>query len=314
MTTTVSLVLFGTMLGAVGPRVLARCNWPTRSPFWGIVAWQAVTVSVFVSFVWAGLTLAAHAVPAGGLVGRVVHACSTLLAENGATKEGPLLPITGAVVAAGFTFGLLFAAHAGWRRHREHVRRQHALLGVLCVPHRDAGVVVLDHQDPVVFCVPGRSGRVVASRGALDVLSESQWRQVLAHERAHLAARHHVVLRWADAFATVFRGRLGSALAQKHIAELIEMHADDAAGSRSRRDLAEAVVALAGGATPAGALGAGGSALPRVQRLVSPVAPLSRATRTTIGLGLAALVAAPLVLATLPGLASLFMQACPFFF
>lgn len=314
MTTTVSLVLFGTMLGAVGPRLLTRCSWPTRSPFWGIVAWQAVTLSVFVSFVWAGLALAAHAVPPGELVGRVVHACSRFLAQNGATKESPLLPIAGAVVAAGFTFGLLFAAHAGWSKHREHVRRQHALLGVLCVPHHDPGVVVLDHQDPAVFCVPGRSGRVVVSRGALEVLSESQWRQVLAHERAHLAARHHVVLRWADAFASVFRGRLGSALAQKRIAELIEMHADDAAAGRSRRDLAEAVVALAGGATPAGALGAGGSALSRVQRLTSPAAPLSRATRTTIGVALAALVAAPVVLATLPGLASLFVQACPFFF
>lgn len=313
MTTTVGLLAFGVLVGLVAPTLLARWTWPTRSPFWGIVAWQAVTVSVFVSFVGAGLTLAAHAAPERGWVGRVVHACSVLLGEEGTVNESALLPVVGGVAAVGFVVVLLAAAHRGWRRHRAQVGRQHALLRVVSAPHPELDVVVLDHEVPSVFCVPGRTGRVVVSRGALEVLSDSQLRLVLAHERAHLASRHHVVLRWADAFATVMRGRLGSGTARERIAELVEMHADDAAGSRGRRELAAAVVALAGGGAPAGAMGAGGCALSRVRRLTSPAAPVPASTRLVIAGGLLVLVGMPALIATLPGVASLFVEACPFF-
>lgn len=176
--------------------------------------------------------------------------------------------------------------------------------------------MVLPDEVPTVFCVPGRGRgpRVVVSRGALGALTASQLRQVLAHERAHLSSRHHLVLGWADAFAAVLGGRLGSALARDRIAELVEMHADDAAGGSNRRELAEAVVALAGGARPAGAMGAGGSALSRVVRLSSPVVPVSSQARAGIVLSLAALVLLPAAIATMPGLASLFVDACPFLF
>lgn len=315
MTTTFGLVAFGLVVGVLGPRLLARSAWPVRSPFLGIVAWQALTLSVFVSLVWAGVTLAAHAVPKTGWLGKVVHACSVLFGEDGAAKESPVLPAIGAVVAFGSMAALLGAAQVGRRRQRTQMRRQEDLLGVVCVPHREPDVLILDHQVPSVFCVPGRGpARVVVSRGALEVLTEAQWRQVLAHERAHLASRHHLVLRWADAFATVLRGRLGSGQARARIAELVEMHADDAAGASNRRDLAEAVVALAGGAHPAGALGAGGSALSRVRRLTAPAAPLPARARAVIMSGLMVLVLVPAVIATLPGLASLFVEACPFLF
>lgn len=315
MTTTLVLVAFGLLVGVVGPRLLARSSWPVRSPFLGIVAWQALPLSVFASFVWAGVTLAAHAVPETGWFGRVVHACSVLLGEDGAGQESPLLPVVGAAVTVGSVAALVVVAHLGWRRQRTQVRRQEDLLGVVCAPHREPDVLVLDHQVPSVFCVPGRGpARVVVSRGALDVLTEVQWRQVLAHERAHLAARHHLILRWAESFATVLRGHLGSGQARARIAELVEMHADDAAGGSNRRDLAEAVLALAGSTHPAGALGAGGSALSRVLRLTSPAVPVPAGARAVIMAGLMVLVLMPAVIATLPGLASLFIEACPFLF
>lgn len=315
MTTTLGLVAFGLVAGVIGPRLLARSAWPSRAPLLGIVAWQALTLSVFASFVWAGVTLASHAVPETGWFGKVVHACSVLLGEDGAAKESPLLPALGVMLAVGSVAALLVAAQLGWRRQRAQVRRQEDLLSVVCAPHHEPDVVVIDHQMPSVFCVPGRGrARVVVSRGALEVLTDAQWRQVLAHERAHLAARHHLVLRWADAFVTVLRGRLGSGQARARIAELVEMHADDAAGTSNRRDLAEAVVALAGGGHPVGALGAGGSALSRVLRLTAPATPVPARARTAILFGLMILMLIPAVIATLPGLTSLFVEACPFLF
>jgi hypothetical protein len=316
MTTTLGLVAFAVVLGVLGPRLLDRWSWPARSPLLGILAWQSLTLSVFVSFVWAGVTLAAHAMPETGWLGRVVHACSFFLAEEGGAKEGPLVPAIGVVVSVGFVVALVVTAQLSWRRQRSQVQRHHDLMRVVGVPHEEPDVVVIEHQLPTVFCVPGRGGpQVVVSRGALEVLTGSQLRQVLAHERAHLRARHHLVLRCADAFLVVLRGTLGSARARARIAELVEMHADDAAGGANRRDLAEAVVALAGGAQPLGALGAGGgSAASRVRRLIGPASPLPIASRAAIIVGLGALVLAPALIAVTPGLASAFLEVCPFLF
>lgn len=312
--TTLGLVAYGLFIGVVGPRLLLRWAWPERSPFWGIVAWQTLTVAVFVSVVGSGLTLAAHAAPESGWVARLAHACSQLLGENGFAKEGVVLPMVGSAIALGFTTALLIAVGVGWLRHRKHSGAHQALMGIVCEPHPEPDVVVLDHRVPSVFCVPGRDATVVVTRGALDVLTASQFQQVLAHERAHLASRHHVVLRWAHAFATVLRGRLGSGVALERIAELIEMHADDAAGGRARRELAEAVVALAGAPTPVGSLGAAGSALTRVRRLTATPVPLPGAVRVLIAGGIAAVLVMPALIATLPGLMSLFAEACPFLF
>ena len=43
---------------------------------------------------------------------------------------------------------------------------------------------VLDHDLPLVYCLPGRSGTVVVTRGAVDALSSHQLDLVLAHERS----------------------------------------------------------------------------------------------------------------------------------
>jgi len=316
MTTTVALLLFGVGLGVLGPRRLERSRWLTRSPLLGILAWQTLTLTVFVSFVWAGVTIAAHAMPDGGWLGSAVHACSVLLSEEGVLKQSPVIPALGAVLSLGSIAALFGAVQIARHRERSQLRRQRNLLEVVCAPHAEPDVMVLEHDVPSVFCLPAGQGAsvVVVSRGALDCLSDSQLQQVLAHERAHLASHHHLILRWADAFTVVLRGRLGSAKARIRIAELVEMHADDAAGRHNRRDLAEAVIALAGGAHPAGALGAGGSALSRVQRLTAPVKPISPSARGGILLGLLTMVLAPGTIALMPGLSALFVEACPFVF
>lgn len=315
MTTTLGLLVFGMGLGVLGPRRLERSRWLTRSPLLGILAWQTLTLTVFVSFVWAGVTVAAHAMPDGGWLSSAVHACSVLLSEEGVWKQSPVVPALGAALSLGAVAALFGAVQIARHRDRSQLRRQRDLLEVVCAPHAEPDVMVLEHHVPSVFCLPGGKGAsVVVSRGALDCLSESQLQLVLAHERAHLASRHHLILRWADAFTVVLRGRLGSAKARRRIAELVEMHADDAAGKHNRRDLAEAVLALAGGAHPAGALGAGGSALSRVRRLTAPVKPISSAARGGIILAMLTMVLVPGVIALTPGLSALFVDACPFVF
>ncbi|MBO2457709.1 M56 family metallopeptidase [Actinomadura violacea] len=52
-------------------------------------------------------------------------------------------------------------------------------------------VAVVEDEGADAFALPGRPGRVVVSTGMLSILDEAERRVLLAHERAHLAGRHH---------------------------------------------------------------------------------------------------------------------------
>jgi Zn-dependent protease with chaperone function len=56
----------------------------------------------------------------------------------------------------------------------------------------DTELVVLDATQRQAMAVPGRPGRIVATSALLRSLDGAQRRALLAHERAHLAHRHHV--------------------------------------------------------------------------------------------------------------------------
>lgn len=101
------------------------------------------------------------------------------------------------------------------------------------------------------------------TRAALTTLNDAQLGAVLAHERAHLHGRHHLLLALTGALAKILPGsRLFTDGAE--IARLVEMCADDFAARRHGGDtVVDALVALTigtpkGAAAPAAALGAAG--------------------------------------------------------
>lgn len=66
--------------------------------------------------------------------------------------------------------------------------------------------MVLDTPQPAVYCVPGRPATIVLTTGALAVLDEPQLLAVLAHEHAHLAGRHHLLVTLGKAARAAFPG------------------------------------------------------------------------------------------------------------
>ena len=133
--------------------------------------------------------------------------------------------------------------------------------------------MVLDAEQPVAYCVPGRPAAIVLSSGALAVLDPAQLTAVLAHERAHLAGRHHVLTGLTRALSACFPAVPLFARGAEEVAALAEMCADDAAARRSGRPtLIAALLAMGTGtAVPAAALAATGCAVvSRVQRLLDP--------------------------------------------
>jgi beta-lactamase regulating signal transducer with metallopeptidase domain len=151
----------------------------------------------------------------------------------------------------------------------------------------------------------------VFTTGALRRLDSPQLDAVLAHERAHLAGRHHLVILFAGALHGAFPHVRFFAVADREVSCLVEMAADDAAARQAHRlTLARALLTLAAARVPDGALGAGGTAgVQRIQRLIESPPPVSRGCRAATSV--LALMAAPAVAFSAPALALMAISQCP---
>jgi Zn-dependent protease with chaperone function len=111
--------------------------------------------------------------------------------------------------------------------------------------------------------------RVVVSEGTLTTLTGDEVTAILTHERAHLRARHDLVLEAFTAVHAAFPRLVRSTSALHAVQLLVELLADDAAvRAAGRAPLARALVACASGRAPSGALAVGGtSTVLRVRRL-----------------------------------------------
>jgi hypothetical protein len=160
------------------------------------------------------------------------------------------------------------------RRRRAHHRMLVDLLGSshdaapeVCT--KASGLRILDVAQPLAYCLPGVRSRVVVSQGTITSLADDEIAAILSHERAHLRARHDLVLEMFTAVHAAFPRFVRSANALDAVRLLIEMLADDAAvRAAGPTPLARALVACASGRTPSGALAAGGpTTVIRVRRL-----------------------------------------------
>lgn len=307
-----ALLAWAMLLGVAGPRLIDKSSWTERAPRLGILAWQSASVSLLTALVLGGITLAIPVTALSGSVAEILNHCVISVRDAYRTPAG------GAAAGAGLALALtVFArvSYIGVRQWRAATRRRQAhadALAVLGTPRPSLGAVVVDHPVPAAYCLPGRARRIVVTTGALAALDAAELGAVLAHERAHLAARHHLAVAAASTFARAFPGIPLLRQAAAAIPALVEMAADDAAGARSDRTrVAGALVALAGASAPAGALAAGGqTALTRVRRLLRPAAPLPCAASVVALATAAALLVAPAALAVVPTATSGNMPDC----
>jgi Zn-dependent protease with chaperone function len=149
------------------------------------------------------------------------------------------------------------------------------------------GMVVADWSAPMAVAVPGtvrRRGHLLVTTGILRLLTAGERRVVLAHERAHLAHRHHRLTAAVAAAAAVNPLLIP---VREAVTYLVERWADeDAATDVGDRDLTARAVARAALAAsapgPAGVLGIdGGVAVRRVRALAEPTPP--RLRRRVVG-------------------------------
>ncbi|GAA3807405.1 M56 family metallopeptidase [Streptomyces phyllanthi] len=300
MITAVVLAGYAVLVGAAVPPLLSRASWTHRAPALAVLAWQGLMAT----FVVAGVLAVYHAALGErhaheGLAG-LITVCGLLVdvvdvadfsVGGAAPAPADALALVAPALIVFLPLGRL--VRCAWRADR--ARRRHLdMLTLVGRPAPEYDATVLDHDVPVVYCLPGRRRRVVVTQGALDALSEEQLRAVLEHERAHVRGRHHLLHLWVDAFSRAFPGLPLARHAKEQTVLLVEMIADDRAlRLHPREALAAAMYEVAAGRVPRVALGAGGAgALIRLRRVLSPQPRPHRATWLGVA---AASVAAPLL-------------------
>lgn len=296
------LLLFAAITAAVAPRWLGRARWVYRSPRLGIVAWYAAL---------------------GGVVSAVAAAATSLLlpgrqntaavcvawrwcvqAARGEHGVPGRLAATAVVLVTLLLAARLMVCAVRLLRVQRAQRREH--LQLLRLAGREApelGATVIDCAEPAAYMVAGNHRLVVVTTGAVAALREEELAAVLAHERAHAAGRHDVLLNGVRLLRMAFPRARVPAVAADQLSRLVEMRADEVAVIQHRpinlaRALVTMAVAVSSSHVPAGAVSAtGGDALARLGRLLDPP---DRLTRLHAG----AIVAAVVVMAIGPALAA----------
>lgn len=297
------LLIYGLALAVAGPWLLLGRQATRRAPRLGVVAWLMAAFSTAAAATAGGLMLAFPDLPSHDLAHLFVDCADTMQAA-GAHPDDAALRLFGlalAVAVPARSFWSALRGHLAARRER----RSHAeTLRLVGRPAPDLGAVVLEADTPAVYCLPGRAPKVVVTRAALGVLSSQELSAVLAHERAHIRGRHHLVLASVRALAGAFPFVPLFRHAAAEIPRLLEMCADDsAAGRYGRRSVITAIRTLAGAPAPAQTLAAAVTATEeRLLRLVRPTARQALA-RIILAAGASLLLAGPLVAVAAPYIA-----------
>lgn len=263
--TIVALILSGPV-----PASLARATWPLRAPRAAIVLWQSIALAAVLSAFSAGIAIAIRLFEPGP-DGRPTATITSEIAVLGWplwTAYVTVFVLT-LVIGARLIVSVINVAIAT-RRRRAHHRMVVDLVGAhRSSPRARNGLRILGVDQPLAYCLPGVRSRVVVSEGALKTLSDNEVSAILEHERAHLRARHDLVLEMFTAVHAAFPRLVRSAHALNAVRLLIELLADDAAvRAEGPTPLARALVACASARAPRGALAAGGpTTVVRVRRL-----------------------------------------------
>ena len=283
MSTVAALVLALTavVLAWPVPRLMARHEGFRASPRPALVVWQAVSLSAVLA--------ALLAAPVGV---RLVEHPDQPLTDH-------LWVVLAAAASATMLARLLLSGHRVGTRLRS-VRRRHRELVDVLATRSDAQLRVLEHPTATAYCLPGLRQRVVLTAGTMERLRADELAAVLAHERAHLRARHDLVLEFFTVLHEAVPRPVRCHTALQEVRLLVEVLADRrAARTVGQLPMARALVALAGGDHPEAMLGAGGtpSAAQVRLELLAATQRVDVARSTVMFVFAAAVVSAPLVIA-----------------
>jgi hypothetical protein len=266
--------------------LLLKAQWTSLAPRAAIALWQTMALASSVALVALCVLLTSMSrvtTPHR----RPVTDFSAGSAASHSVRSVPLdqsYGMTIGIVVAVLLLGTLAFRAAGLVRAGG---RHRALLDLVAVELAEApGTMVLDHPQAAAYSLAGLRPRVVVSRGAVDALSSEELAAVLAHEKAHLRARHDLVLLPFRCVTSLFPQSRSFGAVSETMHELVEMAADDQAIRQCGSSvLAQAICRMAtAGCVEASPVPPGAGAVP--PRLTKPAERLVfriERTRTAYG-------------------------------
>ncbi|MGW3379687.1 M56 family metallopeptidase [Streptomyces albogriseolus] len=304
------LLLLGVLTAVVGPRLLARADWPDREPVVALWAWQCVIAAVLLC---CALSMTFSAAAAWRAVGGHVFTGAPVAVVEAYTlgTAGLWAHVTAVVLACGGLWsGAMLVREIARARARRRARRAELRRRAPLLPGEEPGsdrLVVLEGDRPDAWCLPGTPPQLVVTTAALQRLKGQQLDAVLAHERGHARARHDWLLHCSSALADGFPQVPVFSAFRDEMHRLVELAADDTASRRfGRLTTALALVELNEDRGVFGPCPTAQAHVPaRVHRLLGSGdrLPPSRRLRLT---AVASLVPAlPVLVAFLPGLRAL---------
>lgn len=230
MTPALALLAGAVAAGWLIPSVLRRLDLRRRDPVLLLVAWLVSIAGVLLA-TGAGvllLLLPDHG-PSASLLA-LIDRCWSAIQHGSPPRVEEGAGMVGVALLVAFAARLVVVSVRGFRRR---ARKRQENLEVLRLVGRSVSgpsdILWLAHDRPLAFSMAGSPGIVVATEGLARHLDHHAVAAVLAHERAHLAGRHHLLVAAADAvhatlpFVPLFRQ------APRAIRDLVELAADVAA-------------------------------------------------------------------------------------
>ncbi|MHA7176117.1 M56 family metallopeptidase [Arthrobacter sp. Sr24] len=295
------------------PVVLSRAAWPARAPFAAMVLWQSIALAGGLSMI--GAMLCYGLVTLGDTLASGLHGLIRIFLGQESLDTLGVLHAFALSAAALLSAHLVFTLWLTYFRIARQRRRHRDLLHLLSSPSADRpDTLVINHQAPVAYCLPGGSRSVtVLSEGLLELLTPEELRAVLLHEQTHIAQRHDLLL-WAfAAWRSALPWLPTSKLAQQSVSSLIEIMADDVAlRSVDKPTLVTAIALVASGSAqvPADTLMAENApqidtpstTSARLSRLLTPAPALAASQQILVIAAALLLLAIPTALLLVPGL------------
>ena len=296
----VGLLLYSMAMLVAAPPLLWAMTGSGNAPRLGVVTWLSAIGTVVGSWVATSVMIIIEVISHWTHPRTVAASClarlqRTMSGDAGIAPQITLLAIAAAVTVAAAIIGVRLATAVLGMRARAH---EHAR-AVRLVGHRtgEADVVMVEAAKAAAYCVAGRPPAIVVTSAARAALDDRQLAAVLAHERAHLAGHHAVIVSVLRALAAVFPRISLITEGVQQVSRLLEMCADDVAVRRhSSRALLSGLITLCT-AAPAEALAAADLAvLARAERLARPPKESMKVkTRAALTSVIAIMAAGPLI-------------------
>ncbi|SFB56682.1 Peptidase family M48 [Amycolatopsis marina] len=314
MTVALALLLGAITAGWLVPRRLQRIDLRRRDPRTLTVTWLASMIGVGAAGVSGVVLLLTPEHGAEGPLTWALNQCVTALQHGSPPQFEELIGLASFALLGALVLRFVVVGARELRRLRRESRQRLAVLRLAGRPDNDSpGTLWLAHDRPLAFSLLGRPSVIIATEGLTRHLPEAGVAAVLAHERAHLRGRHHLLIAFTEVvrrtipFVPLFRQ------APVAMRELVELAADmSAVRTCGPAAVRTALLTVSGHDAPGVALAMGRDTVSlRLERLEHTTLTAGR-TRSALSCGAAgALATAVPFLTSASLLVTIAVLACP---